>query len=91
MRGGTAGGQPVPLALLGRPEFVTVPAQLRAEKGGPVGYVYVNLAENTDVAKYVDRARDQVENAFKASPTGLRPGERRWPKASCSSPPSWPC
>jgi len=76
VRGGTGAGQPVPLALLGRAEYVTVPSQLRAERGGPVGYVYVNLTENTDVAKYVDRARDQVDKAVKTGPTGLRAGER---------------
>jgi Cu(I)/Ag(I) efflux system membrane protein CusA/SilA len=38
--------------------------------------VYINLAESTDVAKYVAKARDLVENTVKSGPAGLRPGER---------------
>lgn len=65
------GGQPVPLALLGRPVVVSVPAMLRAEHGERVGYVYVDLTESTDLLGYVERARHEVERAVT-----LGPGER---------------
>lgn len=55
--------QPVPLALLGRPEFVTVPAMLRAERGESVAYVYVDLADGTDLLRYVERAQREIELA----------------------------
>ena len=51
VRGGDGDGQPVPLALLGRPTFVSAPAQLRTEHGELVGYVYVDLDDGTDIAR----------------------------------------
>jgi Cu(I)/Ag(I) efflux system membrane protein CusA/SilA len=56
-------GQPVPLALLGRTVWETVPATMRAEHGELSGYVYVDLAEGTDIDGYVARARHDVEAA----------------------------
>jgi Cu(I)/Ag(I) efflux system membrane protein CusA/SilA len=56
-------GQPVPLALLGRAVWETVPATMRAEHGELSGYVYVDLAEGTDIDGYVARARHDVEAA----------------------------
>ena len=70
------GGEPVPLALLGHPAYVTLPATIRAEKGEHVEYVYVDLADDTDVSGYVERAQDEVRRAISAGEVQLRPGER---------------
>lgn len=56
-------GQPVPLALLGRVTWATVPAMMRAEGGQLSGYVYVDLQDGTDIEGYVERARHDVEAA----------------------------
>ena len=56
-------GQPVPLAVLGRPSFVTEPSILRTERGELVTYIYVDLRNGTDVLAYVDRARREVERS----------------------------
>ena len=56
-------GQPVPLALLGRVTWATVPATMRAEGGELSGYVYVDLDDGTDIEGYVGRARHDVEAA----------------------------
>ena len=76
VRGGAGEGQPVPLALLGRPKFVSAPAQLRTERGASVGYVYVNLEEGTDIATYVERARDLVAGALASGAPRLAANER---------------
>ena len=68
---GEDGGQPVPLALLGRPVFEHVPSVLRAERGALVGYVHVELAAGADVLAYVSRAKDEL-----ARSVTLAPGER---------------
>ncbi|HEY7373283.1 MAG TPA: efflux RND transporter permease subunit [Polyangia bacterium] len=63
-RGAQSGtGQPVPLALLGRTTWATVPATMHAEGGQPSGYVYVDLADGADIEGYVARARHDVEGA----------------------------
>jgi Cu(I)/Ag(I) efflux system membrane protein CusA/SilA len=61
--GRNADGLPVPLALLGRTAWETVPATMRAEGGQLSGYVYVDLEDGTDIAGYVARARHDVEGA----------------------------
>jgi Cu(I)/Ag(I) efflux system membrane protein CusA/SilA len=66
-------GQPVPLALLGRTVWKTMPATLRSEGGELSGYVYVDLADGTDIEGYVTRARRDVEAAV--GPV-LQAGER---------------
>ena len=72
VRGGADGtGPPIPLALLGRPAFVTVPATLRAERGELVGYVYLDLAEGTELSAYVERAQREIERTIR-----LGTGER---------------
>jgi Cu(I)/Ag(I) efflux system membrane protein CusA/SilA len=68
--------QPVPLALVGRPAYVTRPATIRAEKGELVEYVYVDLTDGTDVAGYVERAQDEIHRAVAAGEVQLHPGER---------------
>jgi copper/silver efflux system protein len=74
VRGAGGTGPPVPLALLGRPRFVTGPAMLRAEGGEPVAYVYVDLLDSTNVAGWVHDARARVEQG--AGVLQLAPGER---------------
>lgn len=69
-------GQPVPLALLGRPSFVTEPAMVRTEGKDLVAYVYVDLAEGTDVAGYVERAQQELDRALATTELRLGPGER---------------
>lgn len=67
-------GQPVPLALLGRPSFVTRPAMIRTERGELVAYVYVDLEEGTDPRRYLERAQKELNDAD--DELRLRPGER---------------
>jgi Cu(I)/Ag(I) efflux system membrane protein CusA/SilA len=68
------GGPPVPLALLGRPTYVTRPAVIRTEGNELAAYVYVDLDEGTDVASYVRAAQTSLEQA--AGDLRLEPGER---------------
>lgn len=76
VRGGDGMGQPVPLALLGRPDYVRVPSMLRAEKGERVGYVYIDLVEGADLSGYVAEAKRVVEKAVAGAEPLLRQGER---------------
>jgi len=64
-------GQPVPLALLGKPVYTREPAQLRTEGGELVAYVYVDLSPGVDVERYVGRAQKELANL-----TQLKSGER---------------
>jgi Cu(I)/Ag(I) efflux system membrane protein CusA/SilA len=75
---GAAGvaGQPVPLALVGRPSYEKRPAALRTEHGELCAYVYVDLKDGTDVQRFVERARQEVDAAVASGQLGLRPGER---------------
>jgi Cu(I)/Ag(I) efflux system membrane protein CusA/SilA len=70
------GGPPVPLALLGRVGYVTKPAMLRTERGENVAYVYVDLQDGTDLLRYVERARSEVDQAIAKNEVRLEPGER---------------
>ena len=67
---GAAG--PVPMALLGEPDWVTRPSTIRTERGELCGYVYVDLEPGTDLAGYVERADRELSPAA----LGLRAGER---------------
>jgi Cu(I)/Ag(I) efflux system membrane protein CusA/SilA len=69
-------GQPVPLALLGRPRVVETPATLRSERGELSAYVHVDVANGTDLAGYVERARAEVDRALANGDVRLAPGER---------------
>jgi Cu(I)/Ag(I) efflux system membrane protein CusA/SilA len=69
-------GQPVPLALLGRPTYIRQPAQLRTERGELVAHVYVDLAAGVDLQEYVERARSEVDAAVAAREIRLDAGER---------------
>jgi Cu(I)/Ag(I) efflux system membrane protein CusA/SilA len=68
--------EPVPLALLGRPEFVRRPAMIRSERGEIVAYVYVDLEEGTDLVGYVEQARRELSRSLSAGEIRLDPGER---------------
>ncbi len=72
----SASGRPVPLALLGRPSYLTAPATLRTENGELVAYVYVDLAPGTDVASYVRDGQLQLEQAQGSGEIRVQPGER---------------
>jgi copper/silver efflux system protein len=61
--GHNADGQPVPLALLGRTTWATMPATMRAEGGQLSGYVYVDLDDGTDIQGYVARSQQAVDAA----------------------------
>jgi Cu(I)/Ag(I) efflux system membrane protein CusA/SilA len=63
---------PVPLSLLGEPGYVVRPSTIRTERGELCGYVYVDLEPGTDLAGYVERARDAISPAA----MGLASGER---------------
>jgi Cu(I)/Ag(I) efflux system membrane protein CusA/SilA len=71
-----APGQPVPIALVGRPTYVQRPAALRTERGELCAYVFVDLADGTDVQRYVERARAAVDAAVGAGRVHLDTGER---------------
>jgi Cu(I)/Ag(I) efflux system membrane protein CusA/SilA len=70
------GGPPVPLGLLGRAEYVVKPAQIRAERGELVAYVYIDLAEGTDLSGYVERAQRELREAEATREIRIEPGER---------------
>ncbi|HVR21181.1 MAG TPA: efflux RND transporter permease subunit [Polyangiaceae bacterium] len=74
--GADGSGQPVPLALLGRPRFVDSPAVLHSEKGELSAYVHVDVANGTDLTGYVERARADVDRALATGDVRLRPTER---------------
>jgi Cu(I)/Ag(I) efflux system membrane protein CusA/SilA len=67
---------PIPLALLGRPSFITRPATLRSEQGQAVAYLYVDLTPDAELVGYVHRARAMVERAVAAHELRLEAGER---------------
>jgi Cu(I)/Ag(I) efflux system membrane protein CusA/SilA len=69
-------GTPVPMAMLGRPRFISNPAAVRTERGELVAYVYVDLAEGTDLLGYVDEAKKELARAVEAKEITLLPGER---------------
>ncbi len=69
-------GQPVPLALLGRPSYTQTSALLRTERGELVAYVYVDLAAGTDLQEHVERAKREVDSAVRSGEVRLEPGER---------------
>jgi Cu(I)/Ag(I) efflux system membrane protein CusA/SilA len=69
-------GPPVPLALIGRPAYVIRPAMIRTERGELVAYVYVDLAEGTDLLGYVERAQRELDQAEATKEIRLDPGER---------------
>ena len=76
MATGGKASQPVPLALVGKPTYALRPAALRTEHGDLCAYVYVDLADGTDVQRYVERARSEVDAAVAAGQVRLQPGER---------------
>ena len=67
---------PVPLALLGHPEFAKRPAMIRSERGEEVAYVYVDLEEGTDLALYVKRAQRELSETLARHEITLGPQER---------------
>jgi Cu(I)/Ag(I) efflux system membrane protein CusA/SilA len=69
-------GEAVPLALLGRLDYQTLPATLRTERGHLVAYVYVDLAEGTDLVSYVKRAQHELDHAVAIKDLRLDAGER---------------
>jgi len=69
-------GQPVPLALLGRPSFVTEPAMIRSERGELAAFVYIDLSEGTDLLGYLKGAQRELDRAYAANELRLEPGER---------------
>jgi copper/silver efflux system protein len=69
-------GPPVPLALLGRPAYVVKPATIRTERGETVAYVYIDLAEGTDLVSYLERAQREIDQAVVRNELRLEPGER---------------
>ena len=73
---GAGAGQPVPLALVGRPTYVRRPATLRTEKGQLCAYVYVDLADGVDIQGYVERARHEGDAALATGTVHLAAGER---------------
>jgi Cu(I)/Ag(I) efflux system membrane protein CusA/SilA len=71
-----ADGTPVPLGLLGRSQYELRPAMLRTEQGALDAYVYVDLAEGTDLLDYVRRGREALAAAQASAAIRLEPGER---------------
>ena len=67
---------PVPLALLGKPGYVTEPGVLRTEGSELVGYVYVDLNNGVDVASYTKNAEDALQRAEYSGEIPLVAGER---------------
>jgi Cu(I)/Ag(I) efflux system membrane protein CusA/SilA len=76
VRASGAGADPVPLALLGHATYHTRPAALRTERGELVAYVYVDLAEGTDISRYIGRAQRALDDALAGGQLRLEPAER---------------
>lgn len=72
----SANGEPVSLALLGHPVYVSRPAMVRSEGGELVAYVHVDLAGGTDLLGYVGRAQEEARRAEEAGELHLAAGER---------------
>ena len=75
VRSGDGAGQPVPLALLGRPSFAATPAMIRTERGELVAYVHVDL-DGTDVRSYLRAAQRELDGALGRGELRLGPAER---------------
>jgi Cu(I)/Ag(I) efflux system membrane protein CusA/SilA len=71
-----AGGQPVALGLVARPQVVTEPAALRSEAGARVAYIYVDLAGTAGLLDYVAAAQRAIDRARATGALTLRAGER---------------
>ena len=76
VRAGKESGQPVPLALLGRPAYGRTPALVRTEGAELVAYVYLDVAEGTELLGYVDRLGQALARARASGEVKLEPGER---------------
>ena len=68
-------GQPVALGLLGRPLTAAYPAMVLTERGRYYAYLYIDVAEGTDLLGYVERAERAFTEASAAGPPLLRDGE----------------
>jgi Cu(I)/Ag(I) efflux system membrane protein CusA/SilA len=73
---GPGPGQPIPLALLGRPRYAVEPATIRTEGRELVAYVHVDLDQGADLLGAVDGAKRELERSLSAQEIRLRPGER---------------
>ncbi len=71
-----APGQPVPLALLGRPSFETRPAIIRTEGNELAAYVHLDLNEGTDVLTYLRRLQRELDRVRAAGALPIEAGER---------------
>jgi Cu(I)/Ag(I) efflux system membrane protein CusA/SilA len=69
-------GQPVPLALLGRPSVVTRPAMIRTERGEQVAYVHLDLKDDTDVLGYLRRLQRELDRTRASGALPIEAGER---------------
>jgi len=76
VRAGRGTGQPVPLALLGRPTYATTPALVRSEGGELVAYVHLDVEEGTELLGYVGRLERALARARASGEVTLQPGER---------------
>jgi Cu(I)/Ag(I) efflux system membrane protein CusA/SilA len=69
-------GAPVPLALLGKPTYVTEPGVIRTEGSDLVGYVYVDLKSSVDVESYTKNAEEALHRVEESGEVQLADGER---------------
>ncbi len=69
-------GPPIPLSMVGRTGYAVRPAQMRTERGETVAYMYIDLADGTDLSGYVDRARAAIAAATASRDVQLEAGER---------------
>ncbi len=75
VRAKQASGEPVPLALLGRPGYAMTPALVRTEGGELVSYVHLDVEEGTELLAYVDRLDKALAQARASGEVTLEPGE----------------
>jgi Cu(I)/Ag(I) efflux system membrane protein CusA/SilA len=68
-------GYPMALGLLGHPATVLQPATVRTEAGRYYGYVYLDIADGTDLLRYVAQAERALAPALAAGHPALREGE----------------
>jgi Cu(I)/Ag(I) efflux system membrane protein CusA/SilA len=74
--GGPGEEQLVALGLLGRPRYASEPAVLRTERGELVAHVYVDFAQGTNLSRYIETLKRQVDDARAAGVLALERGER---------------
>ena len=72
-------GSSIEMRQVGRVQVTAGPAMVRDESGMLVGYVYVDIHEDTDLGGFVERAQEAVDGAVRSGAITLpQGGHLRW-------------